>query len=126
MKGKLCFIKRKSRNLVSNCRSFCVENISIFENRERTNEKVVDFLTKTPLLFSSSSPLFFEKDARSFAHHAPHCFLIRTSVRVNGHAPAHRALSEFEILAFTLHLHPEVVDTVRIVCEGKALFCLHR
>ena len=47
---------------------------------------------------------------------------IRTSVRANGHAPAHRALSEFEILAFTLHLYPQVVDTVCVVSEGKALF----
>ena len=41
---------------------------------------------------------------------------------MNGHAPAHRALSEFEILAFTLHLHPQVVDTVYVACEGKGLF----
>ena len=77
----------------------------------------MDFLSKRPFFFLLP-PRFFGKDARSFAH----CFLIRTALRANGHAPAHRALSEFEILAFTLHLHPQFVDTVRVVGEGKALF----
>ena len=81
----------------------------------------MDFLSKLPFFFLLP-PRFLRKDARPFAHGVTHCFLIRTALRANGHAPAHRALSEFEILAFTLHLHPEVVDTVRIVCEGKALF----
>ena len=81
----------------------------------------MDFLSKHPFFFLLP-PRFWGKDARPFAHGLTHCFLIRTALRANGHAPAHRALSEFEILAFTLHLHPEVVDTVRIVCEGKALF----
>ena len=81
----------------------------------------MDFLSKRPFFFLLP-PRFFGKDARPFAHHVTHCFLIRTALRANGHAPAHRALSEFEILAFTLHLHPQVVDTVCIVGEGKALF----
>ena len=34
---------------------------------------------------------------------APHA---RGQVRLNGHTPAHRALNEFVIPAFTLHLHP--------------------
>ena len=81
----------------------------------------MDFLSKHPFFFLLP-PRFLGKDARSFAHHVTHCFPIRTSVRANGHAPAHRALSEFEILAFTLHLHPQVVDTVCVVGEGKGLF----
>ena len=81
----------------------------------------MDFLSKRPF-FSLLPPRFLGKDARSFAHRVAHGFLIRTSVRANGHAPAHRALSEFEILAFTLHLHPQFVDTVCIVGEEKALF----
>ena len=60
MKGKLCFIKRKSKDLVSNCRRFCVGNVSIFEDgRGRTKTCGLSF--ETSLLFSSSSPLFFEK-----------------------------------------------------------------
>ena len=81
----------------------------------------MDFLSKHPF-FSLLPPRFLGKDARPFAHRDIHCFLIRTYVRANGHAPAHRALSEFEILAFTLHLHPQFVDTVCVVREGKALF----
>ena len=71
MKGKLCFIKRKSRNLVSNCRSFCVENISIFENRERTNEKLWTFLREQVL--KGNKPLY----NRGFT-----CFLLSSHLRV--------------------------------------------
>ena len=81
----------------------------------------MDFLSKHPF-FSLLPPRFLGKDGRSFAHRDIHCFLIRTNVRANGHAPAHRALSEFEILAFTLHLHPQFVDTVCVVGEENALF----
>ena len=81
----------------------------------------MDFLSKRPFFFLLP-PRFFGKDARLFAHGVTHCFLIRTALRANGHAPAHRALSEFEILAFTLHLHPQVVDTVCVAGEGKGLF----
>ena len=81
----------------------------------------MDFLSKYPF-FSLLPPHFFGKDARLFAHGVTHWFLLRTALRANGHAPAHRALSEFEILAFTLHLHPQFVDTVFVVGEGKALF----
>ena len=81
----------------------------------------MDFLSKRPF-FSLLPPRFLGKDARPFAHGLTHCFLIRTALRANGHAPAHRALSEFEILAFTLHLHPQSVDTVCFVGEGNALF----
>ena len=53
MKGKLCFIKRKSKSLVSNNRIF-------FENRERTNENLWTFLRNAPS-FLFFLPLFFEK-----------------------------------------------------------------
>ena len=81
----------------------------------------MDFLSKRPFFFLLP-PRFFGKDARPFAHGVTHCFLIRTALRANGHAPAHRALSEFEILAFTLHLHPQFVDIVCVAGEGKGLF----
>ena len=81
----------------------------------------MDFLSKRPFFFLLP-PRFFGKDARPFAHGVTRCFLIRSSLRANGHAPAHRALSEFEILAFTLHLHPQVVDTVCVAREENALF----
>jgi len=47
-------------------------------------------------------------------------FFFRSFVRADGHAPAHRALSEFAIPAFTLH--PQFIDPVCFVREGNALF----
>ena len=121
MKGKLCFINRKSKDLVSNNRRFGEKNVSIFVNRERLNKNLWTFLRNSSS-FLFFLPAFFWKDARSFAHRVTPCFLIRTSVRANGHAPAHRALSEFAIPAFTLHLHPQFIDTVCFAREGNALF----
>ena len=121
MKGKLCFIKRKSKDLVSNSRRFCEKNVSIFENREKSNKNLWTFL-RNASSFLFFLPAFFRKDARSFADHDTRRFLIRTSVRVSGHAPAHRALSEFAIPAFTLHLHPQFIDPVCFAREGNALF----
>ena len=48
MKGKLCFIKRKSKALVLNYRRFCEKNVSIFENRERSNKNLWTFLRNAP------------------------------------------------------------------------------
>ena len=60
MKGKLCFIKRKSKTLVSNGRGFCEKNVSIFENRERLNKNLWTFFRNSPsILFFL--PAFFEK-----------------------------------------------------------------
>ena len=53
MKGKLCFINRKSKDLVSNNRRFGEKNVSIFVNRERLNKNLWTFLR------NSSSFLFF-------------------------------------------------------------------
>ena len=121
MKGKLCFIKRKSTNLVSNGRGFCEKSVSIFENGKRENKNLWTFFRNAPS-FLFFLPAFFRKDARSFADHNTRRFLIRTSVRVSGHAPAHRALSEFVIPAFTLHLHPQFIDPVCFAREGNAVF----
>ena len=55
---------------------------------------------ETPLLFSSFSPLLLKRRTL-LPHPAIRRFLLRTSVRANGHAPAHCALSEFEFLAST-------------------------
>ena len=120
MKGKLCFIKRKSKDLVSNNRRFCEKNVSIFENRERSNKNLWTFLRNAPSFFFFL-PAFLEKTPIPSPTMSP-TVSIRTSVRANGHAPAHRALSEFEILAFTLHLHPQFIDTVCFAREGNALF----
>ena len=53
-------------------------------------------------------------------HPAIRRFRLRTSLRADVHAPAHRALSEFAIPAFTLH--SQSVDTVCFVGEGLCSF----
>ena len=71
MKGKLCFIKRKSNTLVSNNRIFREKNISFFENRERLNKNLWTFFRNSPS-FLFFLPIFLGNDARSFPpRHSP-------------------------------------------------------
>ena len=49
--GKLCFIKRKSKDLVSNCRRFCEKNVSFFEDGERSNKNLWTFFRNAPSFF---------------------------------------------------------------------------
>ena len=81
----------------------------------------MDFLAKLPS-FSLLPPHFFGKRRTLLPASAVRRFFFRTSLRADGHAPAHRALSEFEILAFTLHLHPQFIDIVCFAGEGLCLF----
>ena len=60
MKGELCFIKRKSKDLVSNYRRFCEKNISVFENRERSNKNLWTFFRNAPS-FLSFLPTFLKR-----------------------------------------------------------------
>ena len=72
----------------------------------------------------------FRKESRSFlgkavlavlhAHIAP--ISSRAGTRPYGHTPAHRALSEFAFLAFTLHLHPQLVVIYGFTGEVFRLF----
>ena len=64
MKGKLCFIKRKNRNLVSNGLIFREKNASFFEGMEKLNENLWTFLRNFPS-FLFFLPIFGEK------RHAP-------------------------------------------------------
>ena len=90
MKGKLCFIKRKSKNLVSNSRIFREKNASFFEHRERMNENLWTFLRNfSSFLFFL--PFFWGNDTRSFPTPAIRRFFLRSFVRADGHAPAHRS-----------------------------------
>ena len=65
MKEKLCFIKCKSKTLVSNNRIFREKNILFFEIRERLNENLWTFL-RNPPSFLFFLPIFWGNDARSF------------------------------------------------------------
>ena len=70
MKGKLCFIKRKNRDLVSNGRIFREKNASFFEGMERLNEKLWTFLREQVL--KGNNPLY----NRGFT-----CFLLSSRLR---------------------------------------------
>ena len=70
----------------------------------------MDFLAKRPL-FSLLPPLFWGKRRRLLSTPAICRFSLRSFVRADRHAPADRALSEFAIPAFTLHLHLQFIDT---------------
>ena len=74
------------------------------------DRKLVDFLAKLPF-FSLLPPPFFWKRRTLLPAPAIRRFFLRSFVRADGHAPAHRALSEFAIPAFTLHLHLQFIDT---------------
>ena len=121
--GKLCFVKRKSKDLVSNYRRFCEKNISIFEKRERLDKNLWTFLRNAPS-FLFFLPIFWGNDARSFPL-LPFAVSSSAASYARTDTPphiAHSASSKFLPSPFTLHLHHQVVDTVRVVCEEKALF----
>ena len=70
----------------------------------RCVRKVVDFLSI--LLCFGGKTLSFSDEIRVFVFRSSlPVFSSRVQVCRSGHALAHRALSEFEILAFTLHIH---------------------
>ena len=119
--GKLCFVKRKSNDLVSNYRRFRKKNVSVFEKRERSNKNLWTFFRNAPSFFFFL-PAFFEKTPVPSFPVSP---TVSTSAQpyARTDTPLRIAHSQqFAIPAFTLHLHPQVVDTVCFVCEGKALF----
>jgi len=70
MKGKLCFIKRKTKILISNSRIFREKNVLFFENMERPNENLWTFLREQVL--KGNNPLY----NRGFT-----CFLLSSRLR---------------------------------------------
>ena len=125
MKGKLCFIKRKSKNLVSNGRIFRGKNISFFEHRERLNENLWTFLRNSPS-FLFFLPIFGGNDARSFlllpfavSSSAASYARTDTPLRI-----AHSASSQFLPSPFTFTRNPLIQCVLRV--KDCALFYLHR
>ena len=94
-----------------------------FNTIEKNNieAKQVDFLSNSPYFSPKPRSFSGKGDIRQPSLLAPRS-PTRTDTPERTRTHAHRALSEFAFLAFTLHLHPQVVDTVCFVCEGKALF----
>ena len=125
MKGKLCFIKRKSKDLVSNCRRFCVKNVSIFESGERLNKNLWTFFRNVPS-FLFFLPAFFEKTpvpsptvSPTVSSSAPPYARTDTPLRI-----AHSASSKFLPSPFTF-THNSLILCVLWVKE-RFFFCLHR
>jgi len=104
-KGRVCFIFGKGKSFVSKWSRFFEENVSSVLFVSTHCKKLVDFSSKPPhfLAFSLS---FLRKGERFLLCYALHCPFPPIATRFRGHAPAHHALSEFQIFAFTLHLHP--------------------
>ena len=115
MKGKLCFVKRKSKTLVSNNQIFREKNISFFENRERLNKNLWTFLRNAPsLLFFL--PILGGNDARSFP---PPAFAVSSSAASYTRADtplciAHSASSQFLPSPFTFTRNPLIQCVLRV------------
>ena len=125
MKGKLCFIKRKSKDLVSNCRRFCEKNVSIFENREKSNKNLWTFFRNSPsILFFL--PAFFEKTpvpsptmTLAVSSSAPPYARTDTPLRI-----AHSASSQFLPSPFTFTRNSLIQCALRV--KRMPFFRLHR
>ena len=125
MKGKLCFIKCKSKNLVSSGRGFCEKNVSIFEKEERSNKNLWTFLRNSPsILFFL--PAFLEKMPvpsptmiLAVSTSAPPYARTDTPLRI-----AHSASSQFLPSPFTFTRNLLIPCVLRV--KDCAFFCLHR
>ena len=123
--GKLCFIKRKSKDLVSNYRIFREKNVSFFENLERTNKNLWTFFRNAPSFFFFL-PAFFEKTlapsltvSSMVSSSAPPYARTDTPLRI-----AHSASSKFLPSPFTF-TRKSLIQCVLWVKE-RPFFCLHR
>ena len=122
--GKLCFIKRKSKDLVSNYRRFCEKNVSIFVNRERTNKNLWTFFRNAPS-FLFFLPAFWEKTpvpsltvSPTVFSSAPPYARTDTPLRI-----AHSASSKFLPSPFTFTRKSLIQCVLRV--KKMPFFCLH-
>ena len=123
--GKLCFVKRKSRDLVSNYRIFREKNVLFFENRERTNKNLWTFFRNTPSFFFFL-PVFGEKTPVPSLTMSPTVSLSAapyartdTPLRI-----AHSASSKFLPSPFTFTRKLLIQCTLCV--KERLFFCLHR
>ena len=123
--GKLCFIKRKSKDLVSNCRIFREKNVSFFENLERTNKNLWTFFRNAPS-FLFFLPAFLEKTpipslavSPTVSSSAQPYARTDTPLRI-----AHSASSKFLPSPFTFTRN-SLIQCLLWVKE-RLFFCLHR
>ena len=108
-KGRLCFIEGKTTDFISNRRNFTKEKSQ--DNRKKNNieAKQVDFLSNSPYFSPKPRSFSGKGDIRRPSLLAPR-FPTRTDTPERTRTHAHRALSEFAFLAFTLHLHLQHPD----------------
>ena len=123
--GKLCFIKRKSKDLVSNYRIFREKNVPFFEDGERSNKNLWTFFRNAPSFFFFL-PAFFEKTpvpsltvSPTVSSSAPPYARTDTPLRI-----AHSASSKFLPSPFTF-TRKSLIQCVLWV-KKKPFFCLHR
>ena len=119
--GKLCFIKRKSKDLVSNCRRFCEKNVSFFEDGERSNKNLWTFFRNAPSFFFFL-PAFLEKTlvpSPTVFSSAPPYARTDTPLRI-----AHSASSKFLPSPFTFTRKSLIQCVLRV--KKRAFFRLHR
>ena len=123
--GKLCFIKRKSKDLVSNYRIFRKKNIPFFEDRERSNKNLWTFLRNAPSFFFFL-PVFWEKApvhsltvSPTASSSAQPYARTDTPLRI-----AHSASSKFLPSPFTFTRKSLILCVLRV--KKRAFFRLHR
>ena len=123
--GKLCFVKRKSKDLVSNYRIFREKNVSFFENRERTNKNLWTFFRNAPSFFFFL-PAFFEKTpvpsltvSPTVSSSAPPYARTDTPLRI-----AHSASSNFLPSPFTFTRNSLIQCVLQV--KEMPFFRLHR
>ena len=123
--GKLCFVKRKSKDLVSNYRIFREKNVSFLENRERTNKNLWTFFRNAPS-FLSFLPAFFEKTpvpsltvSPTVSSSAQPYARTDTPLRI-----AHSASSKFLPSPFTFTRKSLIQCALWV--KKRLFFCLHR
>ena len=123
--GKLCFIKRKSKDLVSNYRIFRKKNVPFFEDRERSNKNLWTFLRNAPSFFFFL-PAFLEKTpvpsltvSPTVSSSAQPYARTDTPLRI-----AHSASSKFLPSPFTFTRKSLIHCVLRV--KERLFFCLHR
>ena len=116
--GKLCFIKRKSRELVSNCRIFLEKNVSFFEDRERLNKNLWTFFRNAPSFFFFLPALLEKTPVPSPTGHP----LFSHPHRLTRERTRPCASRTQRVRNSCLHLPPQFADTVHVVREGNTLF----
>ena len=123
--GKLCFVKRKSRDLVSNCRIFREKKVSFFENEESSNKNLWTFFRNAPS-FLCFLPAFWEKTpvpsptvSPTVSSSAPPYARTDTPLRI-----AHSASSNFFPSPFTFTRKSLIHCVLRV--KKMLFFCLHR